>query len=208
MNSNASTFAAASLLASHPGYFPYQAAHPFHMPPLLDSVLYVGRPPIVPFHYDNQHTEQTSSTTSSPKSNNESDSGSSNLDNQESPRPFKMYNKDPAGLSMALPTETILAKNSDEAYAEFREKMKQQAKANSVNRNMRRATSSQSSDPEYLERRKRNNEAAKRSRDARKAKEDEIAIRCAFLERENLHLKIKIATLESERERLHNMMYR
>ncbi|GLH13053.1 Protein giant [Gryllus bimaculatus] len=40
----------------------------------------------------------------------------------------------------------------------------------------------QQKDSAYYERRRRNNEAAKRSRDARRAKEDEVAIRAAFLE--------------------------
>lgn len=48
-------------------------------------------------------------------------------------------------------------------------------------------------DSAYFERRKKNNAAAKKSRDRRRIKEDEIAIRAAFLERENLELKVKLA---------------
>ena len=55
---------------------------------------------------------------------------------------------------------------------------------------------------EIQERRKKNNEAAKRSRDSRRAKEDEIAIRAAFLEQENLQLKWEAARLKSETSRL------
>lgn len=47
-------------------------------------------------------------------------------------------------------------------------------------------------DAAYYERRQKNNAAAKKSRDRRRLKEDEIAIRIAFLERENLELKIKL----------------
>ena len=57
-------------------------------------------------------------------------------------------------------------------------------------------------DEAYWERRKKNNEAAKRSRDARRAKEDEIAIRAAFLEQENIQLKWEVATLKTETCRL------
>lgn len=53
-------------------------------------------------------------------------------------------------------------------------------------------------DEAYWERRRKNNEAAKRSRDARRAKEDEIAIRAAFLEQENIKLRMRIAQLENE----------
>ncbi|KAF4523869.1 hypothetical protein B566_EDAN010187 [Ephemera danica] len=64
-----------------------------------------------------------------------------------------------------------------------------------------------SRDPAYWERRRKNNEAAKRSRDARRAKEDEIAIRAAFLEQENLKLKYEVAALRNETSRLRCMLY-
>lgn len=47
-----------------------------------------------------------------------------------------------------------------------------------------------------------NYQAAKRSRDSRRAKEDEIAIRAAFLEQENLQLKWEAARLKTETARL------
>ena len=49
-----------------------------------------------------------------------------------------------------------------------------------------------------MERRKKNNEAAKRSRDARRAKEDEVSIRAAFLEQENIQLKWDVTKLRAE----------
>lgn len=62
-------------------------------------------------------------------------------------------------------------------------------------------------DAAYWERRRKNNEAAKRSRDARRAKEDEIAIRAAFLEQENLKLKYEVAALRSETTKLRCLLY-
>ncbi|XP_071518764.1 uncharacterized protein [Panulirus ornatus] len=62
-------------------------------------------------------------------------------------------------------------------------------------------------DEAYWERRRKNNEAAKRSRDARRAKEDEIAIRAAFLEQENLKLRVEVASLKSETAKLRCMLY-
>ncbi|XP_022661105.1 uncharacterized protein LOC111265808 isoform X2 [Varroa jacobsoni] len=53
-------------------------------------------------------------------------------------------------------------------------------------------------DTAYWERRRKNNEAAKRSRDARRAKEDEIAIRAAYLEQENIKLKVELSTLNQQ----------
>lgn len=57
-------------------------------------------------------------------------------------------------------------------------------------------------DAKYYEKRKRNNEAAKKSRDARKIREDRIAFRAAFLERENSLLKAQLVTLQNEMQTL------
>lgn len=127
-------------------------------------------------------------------------------------RPFKAYPKDPLSIAfISTVNEHLLGKESSEAYNEFREKMLAQVRAthNSTNKNMRRIQSqnNNSGDPHYWEKRRKNNEAAKRSRDARKAKEDEIAIRCAFLEQENLQLKFRIAALENEIQRNQRIFY-
>lgn len=53
-------------------------------------------------------------------------------------------------------------------------------------------------DSAYFERRRKNNAAAKKSRDRRRIKEDEIAIRAAFLERENIELKFELATARKQ----------
>jgi hypothetical protein len=50
-------------------------------------------------------------------------------------------------------------------------------------------SASNGKDAAYLLKRKKNNAAAKRSRDLRRAKEDELAIRVSYLERENKALK-------------------
>lgn len=62
-------------------------------------------------------------------------------------------------------------------------------------------------DDAYWERRRKNNEAAKRSRDSRRAKEEEIALRAAFLEQENLKLRAQVAILKNETAKLHYMLY-
>uniref|UniRef100_A0A5S6R4C5 BZIP domain-containing protein n=1 Tax=Trichuris muris TaxID=70415 RepID=A0A5S6R4C5_TRIMR len=58
----------------------------------------------------------------------------------------------------------------------------------------------------YWERRRKNNEAAKRSREVRRAKEEEIALRAAYLEQENMKLKAQVAVLKNESARLHCML--
>ena len=62
-------------------------------------------------------------------------------------------------------------------------------------------------DEAYWERRRKNNEAAKRSRDMRRAKEEEIALRAACLEQENLKLRAQVAILKNDTAKLHYMLY-
>ena len=56
---------------------------------------------------------------------------------------------------------------------------------------------SDSKDHQYWERRRKNNAAAKRSRDARRAKEQEVHIRAKFLESENQELRMRLANAEA-----------
>uniref|UniRef100_A0A6I8NCT3 HLF transcription factor, PAR bZIP family member n=1 Tax=Ornithorhynchus anatinus TaxID=9258 RepID=A0A6I8NCT3_ORNAN len=53
-------------------------------------------------------------------------------------------------------------------------------------------------DDKYWARRRKNNMAAKRSRDARRLKENQIAIRASFLEKENSALRHEVADLRKE----------
>uniref|UniRef100_T1JEZ1 BZIP domain-containing protein n=1 Tax=Strigamia maritima TaxID=126957 RepID=T1JEZ1_STRMM len=57
-------------------------------------------------------------------------------------------------------------------------------------------------DGKYFERRKRNNLAAKKSRDARKSREDQIALRATTLEKENAVLRAQLLTLREEADSL------
>jgi len=101
---------------------------------------------------------------------------------------------------------------NDEHYRVYRQQMLEHIKAekrsseNKKNHSVTKRSSSPQSSPSssegnpanakdaaYLEKRRKNNAAAKRSRDARRAKEDELAIRTAYLERENTVLKCLLA---------------
>nr|XP_034838273.1 cell death specification protein 2-like [Maniola hyperantus] len=53
-------------------------------------------------------------------------------------------------------------------------------------------------DEKYFERRRRNNQAAKKSRDARRMREDQIAWRACLLEQENASLRAHINALRQE----------
>lgn len=112
------------------------------------------------------------------------------------PRPFK-------AVTAALPAcGAAAAAEPDPSYAAFRAAMLEAMRARNggtltvSNPRMRRAVRRNSDvgdDADYLQRRARNNAAAKRSRDLRKQKEDELAIRVAFLERHNAELREELA---------------
>ncbi|XP_023562523.1 D site-binding protein isoform X1 [Octodon degus] len=53
-------------------------------------------------------------------------------------------------------------------------------------------------DEKYWSRRYKNNEAAKRSRDARRLKENQITVRAAFLEKENALLRQEVVAVRQE----------
>lgn len=78
--------------------------------------------------------------------------------------------------------------NNEPAYESFTEKIQNQTSPSSNN----------DKDDAYFERRKKNNAAAKKSRDRRRIKEDEIAIRAAFLQQENCELKYENVALKNE----------
>ncbi|XP_062475885.1 D site-binding protein-like, partial [Pezoporus occidentalis] len=63
-------------------------------------------------------------------------------------------------------------------------------------------------DERYWSRRSRNNAAAKRSRDARRLKENQISVRAAFLERENAALRQDVAAARRELARFRGLLAR
>ena len=61
---------------------------------------------------------------------------------------------------------------------------------------------SDAKDEKYWARRQKNNVAAKRSRDARRIKENQISLRAAYLEKETETLKIELAASRKENAEL------
>ena len=126
----------------------------------------------------------------------------------------------PASGSAATDKTELLRVNSESLgqYALFRQNMLRQladkktvsrrdsSDSNEAGHGGQEAQGQDVKDQAYWERRRKNNLAAKRSRDARRAKEDEIAIRAAFLEQENIQLKWEVARLKSETARLRAML--
>ena len=62
-------------------------------------------------------------------------------------------------------------------------------------------------DDKYYERRRRNNDAAKKSRDSRKQREDELAIRASFLEKSNSVLRVQVHSMREEAIKLRQMWF-
>lgn len=63
-------------------------------------------------------------------------------------------------------------------------------------------------DDKYWSRRKKNNVAAKRSRDARRLKENQITVRASFLERENAALRQQVSEMRKDCGRCKNILTR
>ncbi|XP_074714100.1 D site-binding protein-like [Strix uralensis] len=63
-------------------------------------------------------------------------------------------------------------------------------------------------DEKYWSRRSKNNAAAKRSRDARRLKENQISVRAAFLERENAALRQEVAAARRDLARFRALLAR
>lgn len=158
----------------------------------------------------------TSTTTSTTYCNGMAVPASSADASKKAPRPFKAYPKDPLTFNVGT-AELMYDQNTNEAYSEFRKRMLDSVRRSNEGTNikMRRVAKSpvlptstvDEKDAAYWERRRKNNEAAKRSRDARRAKEDEIAIRAAFLEQENMKLKYELVALRNETAKLRCMVY-
>ncbi|KAH9494502.1 hypothetical protein Btru_042277 [Bulinus truncatus] len=74
----------------------------------------------------------------------------------------------------------------------------------------RQATASgcgSSKDPSYMEKRRKNNESAKRSREARRRKEGLLAMRLVKLEEENIQLRAEVCLLDRELEDLRARLF-
>jgi hypothetical protein len=71
----------------------------------------------------------------------------------------------------------------------------------------RRAIPVEQKDSHYWDKRRKNNESAKRSRDIKREKENRVYVRNTFLEQENLQLKTQVTLYEAEIEKLRCIAY-
>ncbi|KAL5286429.1 zip-7 family protein [Megaselia abdita] len=108
-----------------------------------------------------------------------------------SPEPVKeISNNIPLPMEYHSPSDyTLPSFNRFGAYSVFFSRRQ---------RGEKRPIPEEQKDDKYYERRKRNNEAAKKSRDARKIREDRIAFRAAILEQENAILRAQLLAMREE----------
>ncbi|CAH1793126.1 unnamed protein product [Owenia fusiformis] len=153
---------------------------------------------------------------------------SSGSEGTDSNRPFKMYPIDSSaglnplagmssvlpGLSYGMPPSAIYGSGDSPmlstplmSYLAQRKRKNDNRDHLVIDNKKTKTIPEDKKDNAYWERRRKNNEAAKRSRDTRRQKEEQIAMRAAFLEQENLKLRAQVAILKNETAKLHYMLY-
>ena len=154
---------------------------------------------------ENHNIEETSGGVDEPKSQSQSPTIPE--------PPLKTDNTTSTSVAAAAAEicETLLSRstksNSDTPPSVTGQRFSSVSSTRSRNSSIDDSVNLGNTDDAYRERRRKNNEAAKRSRDARRAKEDDIALRAALLERENLQLKVELAQLKQETNRLRCLLY-
>ncbi|XP_066253828.1 hepatic leukemia factor-like [Euwallacea similis] len=121
-------------------------------------------------------------------------------------RPFKALTR-----ASAEPTVSTLHPALEAEFETLKDGIMASVAESGSNRNMRRnfpVNPEKMNDQEYIEKRRKNNEAAKRSREARKTKEDETAIRVKFLDGHAVKIAYQLSSLEREKMRLTAMLNR
>lgn len=131
--------------------------------------------------------------------------------NENTPRPFQAYPKE--RLMFPFPDNA----NTAEKFRQFRlealkriadsrggeiiksnPKMRRTKNSAASDNNENNLNSSNVRDSAYLTLREKNNAAAKKSRDRRKMKEEEVTIKASFLEKENLECKAQLSATRHE----------
>uniref|UniRef100_A0A915BBI7 BZIP domain-containing protein n=1 Tax=Parascaris univalens TaxID=6257 RepID=A0A915BBI7_PARUN len=122
-------------------------------------------------------------------------------------RPFHIYDPSDPITALSVPT-TEIARNNEQSPSTQVTSSTSDSDASTAQRNVIvrnegvRKKKELVKDEAYWERRRKNNDAAKRSRDSRRQKEDEMAVRAAVLEQENIRLRLELEHLRAETDRL------
>jgi hypothetical protein len=110
--------------------------------------------------------------------------------------------KSPADDSISRQSSNSSRKYSQDETSSKNGNTKQSKKSRKAQHNSKQFVPDEMKDEKYWARRRKNNLAAKRSRDARRMKENQIALRADFLERESDQLKKQLEDLKRENQKL------
>lgn len=176
---------------------------PYYSGDVLDlrkSVIVKSEPPQLSPHFTKTASQDNYTKNDSVFSTPAASPSSTTSSSTPSSSQYECYS---TSVDVFRPFKLISAPLPDPEYAVYRDTMFEAVRIRNggsltvTNPRMRRSVRRSSAgvtDPGYQERRARNNAAAKRSRDLRKQKEDELAIRVAYLERQNAELRGKLAS--------------
>uniref|UniRef100_A0A3B3XF07 BZIP domain-containing protein n=1 Tax=Poecilia mexicana TaxID=48701 RepID=A0A3B3XF07_9TELE len=175
----------------------------------LEEFLSENGIPSSPSHHHREHILRfseidTNSTLSLPLSSSSGLPNSRNTPSPIDPESIQVpvsYKPDPADLALSsVPGQEIFDPRKRKFSAEELKPQPMIKKARKI------FIPDDLKDDKYWARRRKNNMAAKRSRDARRLKENQIAIRAAFLEKENSALRQEVADLRKELGRAKNIL--
>jgi len=170
-------------------------------------------------HYSSsQRNSIGNSSTESSLNNTEN---SSPQQQQQTPQQFpssNQYYQQAAQPTQQTPTTTTTTipssansvshvTNDESVLSENTESVCNENLSKSLSLKKRRQVPVDQKDSTYWEKRRKNNESAKRSRDMRRNKEEHISYRVIYLEQENLQLRTEVALLRNENEKLRAMLY-
>lgn len=132
-----------------------------------------------------------------------SDRSNSSLSNSSSPSPASSL----AGSESSRPGDADQGHNKDHGeHGAGRGKMYTYKPAPMVKKSERRFINAEQKDETYWERRKRNNAAAKKSRESRREKEIEVNRRCDLLKKDNEGMKFSIMNLQERNKQLESSL--
>lgn len=133
----------------------------------------------------------------------------SNSPNQSSADPLLLHSpmqaapaKSPLDDSLSRQSSTSSRKYSQDDNSSKNGNSKQYKKSRKAALQSKQFVPDEMKDEKYWARRRKNNLAAKRSRDARRMKENQIALRADYLERESDQLKKQVEDLKRENQKL------
>ncbi|XP_005471623.1 HLF transcription factor, PAR bZIP family member b isoform X1 [Oreochromis niloticus] len=186
--------------------------HPPHAPPRQPPIMAPAPPTPAPSVIDLSNHASTSvhTTVVSPNCLHGSPAAAGLPNSRNTPSPIDpdsiqvpvSYEPDPADLALSsVPGQEIFDPRRRKFSAEELKPQPMIKKARKVF-----IPDEMKQDDKYWARRRKNNLAAKRSRDARRLKENQIAIRASFLEKENSALRQEVADLRKELGRTKNIL--